>query len=179
MIDGGIVKKNTGHIGKTKKLVLTGLFFAIAIVLSIVEGTLPPLPIPVPGVKFGLSNIAVMYALFFLSKEQAFTIAVLKALFVAVTRGIIAGALSLSGGLLSVILMLLLMLIFKQKVSYLVLSISGAVAHNIGQFIAISLIYAGMNLVAYLPVLLISGVIAGVVTATLLKLVMPAFYKLV
>lgn len=165
--------------GKTKKLVLTGLFFAIALVLSIIEGSLPPVPIPVPGVKFGLSNIAVMYALFFLTKSQAFTIAVLKAVFVTVTRGIIAGILSFSGGILSLILMLILMIVFKDRISYMVLSITGAIAHNIGQFIAISFIYAGMYLLAYLPVLLIAGVIAGIITATLLRFIIPAFRKLV
>ena len=165
--------------GKTKQLVLTGLLFAIALVLSIVESTLPPLPLPVPGVKFGLSNIAVMFALFFLTKSQAFTIAILKGLFVTMTRGLIAGILSFSGGILSLMVMLLLMLIFKQKISYMVVSIFGAVAHNMGQFIAITLIYTGLYLVAYIPVLLISGVVAGIVTATLLRFILPALKKLV
>jgi heptaprenyl diphosphate synthase len=53
-------------------LVLTSLIFAAALVLAVVENALPPLPIAVPGVKFGLSNIAVMYALFFLGRKQAF-----------------------------------------------------------------------------------------------------------
>jgi heptaprenyl diphosphate synthase len=164
---------------RTRQLVLTGLFFAIALVLAIVENTLPPLPIPVPGVKFGLSNIAVMFALFFLAKGQAYTIAVLKALFVMMTRGLIAGVLSLSGGLLSLTVMLLLLLIFRERISYLVISMAGAIAHNIGQFAAIACIYAGFYMAAYLPVLLVSGVAAGIVTATLLRFIMPAFKKLV
>ena len=103
-----------------------------------------------PGVKFGLSNIAVMYALFFLSKGQAYSIAVLKSLFVAMTRGMIAGILSLSGGILSLTVMLILMVLFRDKASYAVISISGAIAHNLGQFVAISFIYTGMYLWAYL-----------------------------
>jgi len=165
--------------GKTKRLVLTGLFFAVALVLSIVESALPPIPLPVPGVKFGLSNIAVMYALFFLSKGQAYAIAILKAMFVIITRGLIAGILSLFGGILSLTVMILLLFIFRSKISYLLLSIFGAVAHNIGQFIAITFIYAGLNLWAYIPVLLISGVMAGIATATLLRFILPAFNKLV
>ena len=179
MGDKIIDNRLAANSGKTKKLVLTGLFFALALVLSIVENTLPPLPIPVPGVKFGLSNIAVMFALFFLSKSQAYTIAILKALFVIVTRGIIAGILSLFGGLLSLTVMLLLMFVFRDKISYLVLSIFGAGAHNIGQFVAITFIYTGMYLWAYIPVLLVSGVAAGIVTATLLRFILPAFKKLV
>ena len=164
---------------KTKRLVFTALLFAVALVLSIVENVLPLLPLPVPGVKFGLSNIAVMYALFFLDKGRAYMIAVLKAVFVMGTRGVIAGLLSLSGGILSITIMILLMALFKEKISYLVISIFGAVFHNIGQFIVITLIYKGMVLWAYLPVLLISGVIAGVITSTLLKYILPAFKRLV
>lgn len=178
---GDKVVDNTNAVnnGNTKQLVLTGLFFAVALVLSIVESTLPPVPLPVPGVKFGLSNIAVMYALFFLTKGQAYTIAILKAIFVFMTRGIIAGILSLFGGILSLTVMLLLMVIFKDRISYLVISIFGAVAHNIGQFIAITIIYTGMNLWAYIPVLLVSGVAAGIVTATILRFILPVFKKLV
>jgi len=171
--------KNNNEKDKTRSLVLTGLFFGIAIVLSIIEGLLPPLPIPVPGVKFGLSNIAVMYALFFLTKKQAYAIAVLKSVFAAITRGITAGLLSFSGGVISLTVMIILIIFFKQRISYIVLSIAGAVSHNIGQFIAISLIYAGMPIIAYLPVLLVSGVIAGIVTAALLKFIIPAFNRLV
>ncbi len=163
---------------KTQVLVLTAMIFAAAIVLAIVENTLPALPIAVPGVKFGLSNIAVMYALFFLGRKQAYTIAVLKAAFVFITRGAIAALLSFSGGVLSITVMILLMALFKERISYLVTSIFGAVFHNVGQFIVITVIYTGMNIWAYFPVLLISGLIAGIATSTLLRFIMPALQRL-
>ncbi|MGI6727539.1 MAG: Gx transporter family protein [Anaerovoracaceae bacterium] len=170
-------KVEGSNINKTHTIVLTGLIFATALVLSIAENMLPPLPIAVPGVKFGLSNIAVMYALFFLDKKQAYTIAILKATFVFITRGAIAGALSLSGGIFSITVMLLLMVIFKERVSYLIISIFGAVFHNVGQFIVIIILYTGMNMWPYFPVLLVSGVIAGIITSTLLKFIMPALKR--
>ena len=55
---------------RTSLLVLTAMLFAIAIVLSLVEGALPALIPSVPGVRFGLSNIAVMYSLFSCAKER-------------------------------------------------------------------------------------------------------------
>lgn len=165
-------------MNKTHMLVLTSLLFAAALVLAIVENMLPPLPIAVPGVKFGLSNIAVMYALFFLGKKQAYAIGILKAGFVFMTRGGIAGLLSLSGGVLSITVMILLMLLFRTRITYLIISIFGAVFHNVGQFIVITVIYTGMNMWAYFPVLLISGLAAGIVTSTLLKFIMPAFKRL-
>lgn len=163
---------------KTQLMVLTSMVFATALVLAIIENALPALPIAVPGVKFGLSNIAVMYALFFLGRKQAYTIALLKAGFVFITRGAIAAALSLAGGILSVTVMVIRIILFRDKISYLVLSIFGAVFHNVGQFIVITVIYTGMNLWAYFPVLLISGLVAGLVTSTLLRFIMPAFHRI-
>ncbi len=158
-------------------MVLTGMLFAAAIVLSIVESILPA-PIPVPGVKFGLSNIVVMYALFFLRKQDAFFIAVLKGLFAALTRGIVAGLLSTLGGLSSVLVMLLLMKGLKEKGSLFLYSMFGALAHNLGQFVVISFIYTNIGLWYYLPVLIIAGAAAGMITAVLLNVIMPALKRL-
>lgn len=164
---------------KTKKLVLTSILFAISLVLAWLESILPPLPIAVPGIKMGLSNIAVMYALFFIGAKQAYGIAVLKSAFVVITRGLIAGVFSLTGGLLSITVMLLIMVITKRNASYSIVSIFGAITHNIGQFIVISLIYAGTNVWFYFPVLIISGVATGLLTAGILNVILPAFKKLV
>jgi len=170
-----MIEKN---MSKTKTMVLTGLLFAIAIVLSVVENQLPPLVAAVPGVQFGLSNIVVMFCLFFLSKRQAFFLAVLKSMFVLLTRGLIAGTLSLCGGLASLLVMILLILIFKDKVSYLVISIFGAITHNVMQFAAISLLFINIVVWVYLPVLIIAGIAAGTATSVLLRLLLPRFKKI-
>jgi len=120
-----------------------------------------------------------MYVIFFLGARQAYSIAILKAIFVFFTRGFIASTLSFSGGMLSITCMLLIIFLLKEKVSYLGISVVGAVSHNIGQFLVISLIYVGVSMWAYLPVLLISGVIAGLLTATLLRILLPALKRLV
>lgn len=160
---------------KTKDMVLTGMLFAAAIVLSIVEGTIP---MPVPGVKFGLSNIVVMYTLFFLGRDKAVMIALLKGVFAGLSRGAVAGLVSTSGGLAALGIMIILSLLFQEKITRYMLSVFGAVFHNVGQFAAISLIYTGMNLWYYLPILLISGLLAGMLTSTLLKIVLPALRRL-
>lgn len=173
------MNKSRSSMTKTKQLVLTALLFAIALVLSVVENSFPPISAGIPGIKLGLSNIAVMFALFFLYKRQALTIAVLKALFVLSTRGPVAGLLSLGGGALSIAVMSLMLLIFKERISYLILSILGSVSHNAGQFIIISILYTNMYLWVYLPVLLVAGVIAGIATSALLRFILPALNKLV
>jgi heptaprenyl diphosphate synthase len=175
-----IIRPADISVPKTQKLirlVLTGLLFAATVVLTIVEDFLQ-LPTPAPFVKIGLSNIVVMYTLFFLGKREAYLVGVLKALFVFITRGMVAGILSLGGGVLSITVMVLLMIVFKEHISYFILSIAGAVFHNLGQLAAVSLLYTNMLFIVHLPILLISGVVAGTVTATLLRVFLPAFKKL-
>lgn len=167
--------KNHSRI-TTARLALLALLFALAIVLSILESLLP-IPAPVPGIRLGLANIVVMFALFYLTRRDALAIVVLKALFVLATRGTIAGLLSLSGSLLALVVMILLLLLFKDRMTYVLISISGAIMHNVGQIAAASLILQ-TALWPYLPVLLVSGIVTGFATSVLLKLTAPAFLRL-
>lgn len=160
----------------TKGITLLAILFAMAAVLNIFEGTL--LPSPAPGVHLGLSNIPVMYSLFFVSPAGAFTLAVLKGGLAFITRGASAAFLSVMGGLLSVGIMTILKLITKDKASIAVLSISGAVAHNMGQLAGSAIMYKTLAVSYYAPMLLIAGVISGILTAALLKLLFPALKRI-
>ena len=153
-----------------------GMLLCLAIVLSFVEGMIPPIPALPPGVKLGLSNIVVIYCLFFLDGKSACGVAVLKSFFVFLTRGASAGLLSLCGGLLSVVVMFIA--IRPKKLSYLILSILGAVSHNVGQLIAASLLFQSATVFYYLPILLVSGVLMGALTAALMKVLLPALKRI-
>ena len=96
--------KNHRNYQKTRHIALSGLLFALAMALSFIEGTLV-IPGLLPGMKLGLANIVVMYALFFMGPRQALVLDVLKALFVFLVSGFTAGFLSLCGGLLSLAVM--------------------------------------------------------------------------
>ena len=164
---------------KTKTLSRTALLFALSIVMAYLEHLIPPLPFAPPGVKLGLSNIITMYALFFIGIPQAFLIAVLKAGFVLLTRGTIASLLSLSGGLASVGVMALLSIPGRKddskKLTYLFLSISGAIFHNLGQLVIVYFMISH-SFLAYIPVLIISGIVMGLITGSLLYLLLPALH---
>lgn len=162
----------------TYSLTLMSLLFALSIALTAVEYMLPPIPLLPPGVKLGLSNIVTMYCLFFLGKKSAFTIVVLKSGFVFLIRGFTSFVLSISGGVLSALVMMLLLMIGAKSISYLIISIAGAITHNIGQLIAASFILGTGMVLYYFPLLLVSGVIMGNVTGALLRLVMPAFHAM-
>lgn len=162
-------------ITKTKYITLMGFMLTLIIVLSILEGFIPALPYLPPGVKLGLSNIVTMYALFFMGKRYAFTLALIKSLFICILRGATAGVLSFCGGILSISVIILLIALFNKKISYLILSISGAIFHNVGQLIAVSILLNSNYVFYYFPFLLVAGIIMGFITGTILKTVMPAF----
>jgi len=170
-------KQKNNNNNAARQVSLMGLLFALAAVLSFVEGLLPVLPMLPPGVKLGLSNIVTMYALFFLGTTSGVVIAVLKALFVLLTRGPVAACLSAAGGLLSVLVMTMLFRLKTKPGAYLI-SIFGAVGHNIGQLAVSAVILQSMFAAAYLPVMIISGVLMGLVTAVLLKTLQPYLIRL-
>ena len=130
---------NRRNYNKTHSIALSGLLFALAMALSFIEGTLV-IPGLLPGMKLGLANIVVMYALFFMGPKQAFVLDVLKAFFVFLVSGWTAGFLSLCGGLLSLLVMWLLYYHCPLRPTWFILSVCGALAHNIGQLLGASVI---------------------------------------
>ena len=168
-------KNNT----RLKRLAFTGIMLGIIIALSAVEQMLPPLPLLPPTMKLGLSNIITMYCVFFVSRTQAVMLNAAKSLFILLIRGPIAAVLSFCGGMLSITVIILLTMIFRERISYIAVSVAGALSHNMGQFAAVSVILyspdIGYYYLYYLPVLIISGIIMGTITGTLLKVVTPAF----
>lgn len=164
---------------KIKRIALMGMLFAAAIALSFLESLLPALPFLPPGVKLGLSNIVTMYAVFVLGPKAGYSVAVMKSLFVFLTRSLIAASMSLAGGLVSVTVMLLLSRLPSVRTAYLLLSVFGAISHNLGQLIVARFVVgSGKVILSYLPLLVISGAVMGVVTGLVLKVVMPHIQKL-
>lgn len=158
-----------------KKLTLSGLLLAAALILTSLESAffsfLPA------GIRIGLSNVAVMLALLTVSIPSALSITILKSFFVFLTRGFTAGALSLSGGLAA--FLITAVLIRKTKASYVMISVSSAVMHTIGQLCAAAVILGSSSAFGYLPVMGITSVVSGVFTGIVLKTVLPAAEKAV
>lgn len=155
------------------------LLFAMALALNLFESAfLPPIPSPVP-MRYGLSNLAVMYALFFLGPKPAFTISILKSAFIMMTRGLIAGLVSLGGGLLSVLVMWLFHRLWKPRISYMLISVVGAICHNAGQLLmAMIILRLPLAFQYIIPLMALAGVGTGVLSAVLLRVIMPALAKL-
>jgi len=74
--------------------------------------------------------------------------------------------------------MILIMYLSKKNASYLILSIAGAVSHNVAQIIVASVLTETFLIAYYLPVLIISGIMAGSVTSVILKVFLSRVDKL-
>lgn len=162
---------------KAKQTALSGMLFALAMALSFAEGSLT-IPGLLPGMKLGLANVVVMYALLFMGAGQALILDLLKALFVFLVSGPTAGFLSLCGGMLSLLVMWLLYDVLPVRPTWFILSVSGAFAHNIGQLLGAAAIISSSLSFYYAPVMLVLGLAMGALTALVLRALLPALDKL-
>ena len=146
---------------KTKKLTVMALTTAVAMILSFVESQIPAF-VAVPGVKVGLANIAVVFALYRLGWKEAAAISLVRVVMVSMLFGSIASLFySLAGAILSLTGMGLMKK--TGRFTEIMVSVTGGILHNIGQIAMACLILETAALRYYLPFLLVSGIIAGVV----------------
>lgn len=154
-----------------RRIALSGLLTSLMLVFGLIERQFP-LPIAVPGVKLGLANSVLLYSLYMLGIRQSVVLMLLKALLSwLIYMNLSAMIYSLSGGVLSLIAMILVMRI--KGVSVIGVSALGAVFFNVGQILAAMLVLnTPQLLLTYLPVLMISGVVTGVLTGIVAQMVM-------
>lgn len=161
----------------TKKIALCGVLTALAMIFSYIESVIP-VPIPVPGIKLGVANIAVITILYVLGVKEAIVINLLRIVLTSLLFGNVNSFLfSISGAALS----LTIMIIMKKLAffSCIGVSVCGGVMHNIGQIIAAVFIMGSEAIVFYLPVLIVSGVFTGVVIGVVSGIVAKRVRKVV
>lgn len=143
------------------KVAYFGVFTALALIFSYVE-TLIPINFGIPGVKLGLANLIIVIALYKMKFTDAFLLAVVRVLLSGFIFGNYFSIIySLAGGILSLCVMGALKK--TNKFSVLGVSMAGGVAHNIGQLIVAMLVVETFAVVTYVPVLLVSGLVTGLV----------------
>ena len=158
-----------------KKIAQTAILASLAIIFGYVEG-LFPLPIPVYGVKVGISNSVILSAIYMLNGGIAFGIMFIKTICSALLfQGFSAFLYSFSGGILSVFVMYILKK--TGKFSMIGVSVAGGVMHNIGQLICAGVVLKTINIMYYLPILIICGIVAGVIIGIITKLILKRTEK--
>ena len=145
----------------SRRLARYALLTALAMALSWLESLVPLAGVVPPGVKLGLTNLVVIFALYRMSLRDAAVISLIRVVLVAFTFGnSYSFAYSLAGAALSLAVMALLKR--SGKFSLLGISVAGAVSHNIAQVLVAMAVMETSRLAWYLPVLLVSGIAAGV-----------------
>ena len=160
----------------TTKIAKYGLLIALAMVLSYVESLVPAF-FAVPGMKLGLTNVVVLFALYAMDFKSAIFINMIRILLVGFMFGNGVSILySLAGGILSGMVMLL----FKRFTSLRIVtvSIAGGVAHNLGQILVAMLMLQTKAIAWYLIILWFTGIGAGIVVGVISSEVVKRLSKL-
>ena len=155
----------------SKKVAMAGMFTALAMIFSYVE-VLIPINFGIPGMKLGLANLVVVVSLYTMGAPMAFAISMIRIMLVSMTFGSLSAMLySMAGGLLSFAGMVLLIKI--RNLSVVGISVVGGVLHNVGQILVAIAVVENINLISYLPPLLIAGTITGMLIGIVASQVIP------
>ncbi len=157
---------------KSKRVTYCALYAVAAIAIGLIESALPPL-IPLAGVKLGLSNSVILFALVALPIGDAALVSLARSLVVAAASGnLFALAYSLPASACAFAVMAAGTRPLIGKISLPSTSAFGAVTHISVQVLAASLI-TGVSLAAYLPLAAavsgVCGAATGAVAAIAIK----------
>ena len=159
-----------------KTVATLGMLVAVAFVLSYIEMALP-ISVGIPGVKLGLCHIVTLFSLYRLGPKSAwFTCFVRLALNTLLFGNAMVLLYSAAGAILSLVIMILLYQ--RPAFSPVGVSLAGGVGHNIGQILCAALMMETAGLVWYLPVLVLSGTVSGVIVGLLSGWLINRFEKL-
>ncbi|SHK68993.1 Gx transporter family protein [Desulforamulus aeronauticus] len=154
---------------KTKRILLIALFISLAAILSIVERSII-IPQAHPGVKLGLANVITLLSIIMLGYKDAFLVVLLRCVLATLIGGNpVSFLFSITGGLFSTLVMVLLWRTFNQHISIVNISIIGAICHNLGQLFVASWLAHELLLYSLLPILMISAVITGYAVGVVTK----------
>lgn len=146
---------------KLNKIIFLSLLTSIGLALSVLESAIP-LPIPIPGAKLGLSNMVILVSLVIFGFKEAFVVGVLKSIVLVLITGSVSSLIySLSGSILSCIIMFIVYKYFSRFFSLIGVSIFGAVAHNVAQVSVAAAMMYNLRIYSYLPILLLMSLFTG------------------
>lgn len=148
----------------------------IALTIYVLESQIP-IPLPVPGLKLGLSNVVTVFALFALDWKYALSIVLVRIVLGNLFTGqMMALFYSLAGGLLSYACMALVKRWLKPTQIW-VAGVLGGIAHNIGQMAMAVAVTQTTALLVYLPILLLFGMVTGLFTGMCGQMLLLRFHN--
>ena len=157
---------------KTRRIIELSIFLALAVVLGYVESFLPAI---LPGVKPGFANIIILIVLLYFSWWQALLLSVIRVFIVSLLVGSIfqfGFYVSLAGALASFLIMFILHIIFKEKISVFGVSIAGSFFHVTAQLLMVFILMNfNQGTFYYLPWLMLFSFPMGALTGFIVDLI--------
>ena len=161
---------------KTRKVAFLGMCIALSMILSFVESQIPPL-MAVPGVKMGLPNIVMVFMLYKIGAKETAIVSILRVILVGILFGTpLSMIYSLAGAALSLIGMIILKK--TNLFAPVTVSVVGGILHNVGQIATACFVMDTAEIAYYLPVLLITGTIAGVLIGLCAAMILKRLEKM-
>ena len=161
---------------KTKKVAFLGMCIALSMILSFVESQIPPLA-AVPGVKMGLPNIVMVFMLYKVGAKDTAIVSILRVILVGILFGTpLSMIYSLAGATLSLIGMILLKK--TNLFAHVTVSVAGGILHNVGQIATACIVMETAQIAYYLPVLFISGTVAGILIGLAAAMILKRLDKM-
>ena len=160
---------------QARRIAICGMLLSLMLVLGFVESQLP-VAAGIPGVKLGLSNGVLIFAVYMLNVPTAYLLMGLKVLLSGMLFGSPSAMMyAFAGGLLSLTVMVLLSRV--KGLSPVVISMVGGLCHNVGQVALAMVILGTPKLVYYMAILMVVGMITGLATGLAANGIINRFRK--
>lgn len=158
-----------------KRLTRLACLLAAALALHLLEAQLPPL-VPLPGIKLGLANIVTLVAFAMFGAGGAAELLLLRIVLGSLMAGSGAGILySLAGGAVCYGVTAALYPILSRRLW--MLSVFGAVGHQLGQLGMAAAVLQSGSVMVYLPPLLAAAVVTGCFTGLCAQLCLHRLWR--
>mgnify|MGYP000389353143 FL=1 len=145
---------------KAKKVILISLFVSVALIVSLLEYYIP---IPIPNVRLGLSNIIIINSILLFGFKETFFISFLKAILLVIILGNpISFIYNFSAGFTSIVTMYILNKFCSKYLSLIGISVLGSVFHVMVQILVSMVLLNTKTLINFIPFLGIIGVFTGI-----------------
>ena len=149
---------------RTKKIAYYGVFLGFCVLVGWLE-RLIVLPLPVPGIRLGLANAAIL-VLYHDGVKPAVAINALRIVLVGLMFGGISGFIYSFFGALSAMAVSIPLSRIK-RLGVVGVSVAAASAHIVGQLFAAQLMTLSKAVWTYLPWLLVAAVLTGLLTCAI------------
>lgn len=146
-----------------RKITRLSLFASLSLAIYAAESAVPPL-VPIPGMKLGLANIITLILLRHYSWRDALLVLLTRIALSSLLFGqALSFAYSLAGGVFSLFVMAFIIKLLQKKLLFLA-GAMGGLAHNAAQLLTAFLLTSTPGVLAYLPFLILSGILTGIFT---------------